>query len=568
MTRFARAARARRIVWLGVRIAVAMLLLERRRGRTAPDEFERLSNAVLRREAIRLRDTALELQGLLIKLGQFLSTRVDVLPEAFTHELSSLRDMVPAVSWDEVRTLAEGELGRPIGEVFASFDPVPIASASLGQAHRATLADGRVVAVKAQRPGIEERIEVDLQAVRTVVRWARRWTAVERRVDLMALYGELARTTREELDYLLEAKHAERFAANFAAQADVVVPAIHREWTTRRLLVMEYVEGRPVDDRDGLRQAGLDPSRVAERLLVTYLQQVLRDGFFHADPHPGNVFVDGSGRLIYVDFGMMGDITPRDRQAMGRFAAGVVRRDLELLVQSLRDLGFLRPHAEAEPLKRALAIVLDQMAGVQWHRPSGAAFDEFLDDMREFLRTEPFQLPTQYTFLGRAAGILLGITATLDSNLDLVRILRDHAFGYLGLEGGAAQQPGAAGDAPRGAAEAGGIPWATVGRELRGLAALLYRLPHRIDRLLEHLESGDVRLRVEIGSVARRLEEQSRVQERRTRALLTIAAGAMSTWMLVGGHPGFSRAGWVVTALLLLWTLRGGRPAGGPPGRP
>lgn len=569
MTPVARAARARRIVWLGVRIATSLVLLERRRGQMPPAAFERHSAEVLRREAVRLRDAAVELQGLLIKLGQFLSTRVDVLPAAFTRELAQLRDMVPGVPWDRVRAVAEAELGRPLEEVFASIDSAPVASASLGQVHRAVTQDGATVAVKVQRPGIDELIEVDLRAVLTVVRWARRLSAVERRVDLLALYRELARTTREELDYVLEAEHAERFARNFVTQGDVVVPAIDRRWSGRRLLVMEFVEGIPVDDRAGLEAAGLTPSQTAERLLATYLQQVLRDGFFHADPHPGNVFVDGSGRLIYIDFGMMGEITPRDRQAMGNFAAGVVRRDLDLLVRSLSDLGFLRPHAEAEPLKRAMGTVLDQMTGVQWNRPQGAAFEDFLEDMREFLRTEPFQLPTQYTFLGRAAGILLGITASLDPNLDMVRILREHAFGYLGLEGGGTAASGggtAPPDAAPGGARRGGGQGDVLRRELRNLALLLYRLPHRLDRILERLESGDVRLRVELGSVARRLEDQNRVQERRTRAWLTIAAGAVSAWLLRYGHIDAARLGFLVTAALLVWTVRLGRGGPGPRG--
>ena len=569
MTPVARAARARRIVWLGVRIATSLVLLERRRGQMPPAAFERHSAEVLRREAVRLRDAAVELQGLLIKLGQFLSTRVDVLPAAFTRELAQLRDMVPGVPWDRVRAVAEAELGRPLEEVFASIDSAPVASASLGQVHRAVTQDGATVAVKVQRPGIDELIEVDLRAVLTVVRWARRLSAVERRVDLLALYRELARTTREELDYVLEAEHAERFARNFVTQGDVVVPAIDRRWSGRRLLVMEFVEGIPVDDRAGLEAAGLTPSQTAERLLATYLQQVLRDGFFHADPHPGNVFVDGSGRLIYIDFGMMGEITPRDRQAMGNFAAGVVRRDLDLLVRSLSDLGFLRPHAEAEPLKRAMGTVLDQMTGVQWNRPQGAAFEDFLEDMREFLRTEPFQLPTQYTFLGRAAGILLGITASLDPNLDMVRILREHAFGYRGLEGGGTAASGggtAPPDAAPGGARRGGGQGDVLRRELRNLALLLYRLPHRLDRILERLESGDVRLRVELGSVARRLEDQNRVQERRTRAWLTIAAGAVSAWLLRYGHIDAARLGFLVTAALLVWTVRLGRGGPGPRG--
>lgn len=534
-------------------MALEIALLERRRRHLPPADFDRLQEQMLRRQAIRLRETALELQGLLIKLGQFLSTRVDVLPESFTHELAGLRDLVPPVPWAAAHAQIEREFARPLATVFADIDPQPLASASLGQTHRAVLLDGRIVAVKVQRPGVEELIAIDLDAVKTVVRLARRWTSIDRRVDLMALYGELERTTGEELDYVQEAAYAEQFAANFEQQNDVVVPAVHRDVSTRRVLVMEFMEGHPVDDRAALLAAGLRPAEVAERIVRTYLQQVLRDGFFHADPHPGNVFVAFDGRLIYLDFGMMGTITPSDRRAMGRFVSGVIRRDLEALVGAMRDLGFLRPHADAETLKRGLTVVLDRLSGVPLSQPNSAEFQEFLDDMREFLRSEPFQIPTQYAFLGRAVGILLGVTSALDPKIDLVKLLREHALRYLDP---AAQEGAGA------AAGLGGVDWQRIASEARDLGLLLYRLPHRIDRLLERAENGDLRVRIDLGTVGRRLDERNRVLERLVRAVLTLGAAGAATALLVGGRAGDAHIGWGVTAVLLLWTLLAGRGAG------
>lgn len=539
--------RSARILALAARMSIEIALLERRRHRLPAAQFELLEARVLRRQAVRLRRTAVELQGLLIKLGQFLSTRVDILPEVFTRELSSLRDMVPAVPWEEIRAQLDRELRRPYGEVFERFDPQPVASASLGQVHRAVLGGAGPVAVKVQRPGIEQLIDVDLEAVRKVCRFARRWTAVERRVDIMALYGELERTTLEELDYVLEAEHAERFGRDFAGQGDIVVPSIHHEWTSRRLLVMEYVEGRRIDDRQGLIDAGIDPLAVSDRLVRTYLQQVLRDGFFHADPHPGNIFVGEDGALVYVDFGMMGAIAAEDRANFGRLVGGVIRRDFDAMVEAIQNLGFVRPHADARALKRGLAVTLELLSGTPLNQASGQEFGEFLEEMREFLYSEPFQIPTQYAFLGRAIGILLGLTTALDPEIDFVRLLRENALPYLdiGAQGDGAGRPG--------------LNWELIRKEATDTALVLYRLPRRVDRFLERAESGDLRVRVDLGAVGRRLEERNRALERGTRAVLAASAGAISAWFTVAGRAADAHAGWIVTALFFLWMLRGGR---------
>ncbi len=553
VTSVGRARRAGRIVGLAVRMLLELIWLERQRPRQDPEAFAIRQERVLRAQAVRLRETAVELQGLLIKLGQFLSTRVDVLPESFTHELAALRDAVPPVPWPAVRAQIEDDLGASLGSVFPSFDPSPVASASLGQVHRATLPDGRQVAVKVRRPGIAALVEVDLQAVRTVVRWASRLDAVRRRVDLVALYRELERTTREELDYVLEAEHARRFAANFSGQTDVVVPAILPEHGGRRLLVMEFVVGTRLDDRTALLASGVDPAVMAERMVRTYLQQVLRDGFFHADPHPGNVFADEQGRLIYVDFGMMGELSARDRSIFGGFVSAVIRRDFEALAQAVTDLGFLRPHADREALKKGLAVALDHLSGLPPQGPSGEAFEDFLEEMRDFIRSEPFQLPYQYAFLGRAAGILLGLCSELDPGVDYVRLLRANALPYLDLEGQGGEPAAEAQSGP------GGIPWSTVRREALRLGTSLYRLPGRLERILEKAESGDLRVRVELGAIGRRLEERTQATDRLTRGVLAAAAAGAATAFTLAGRLWPLRLAWIAAGLLAWTALRGSR---------
>jgi predicted unusual protein kinase regulating ubiquinone biosynthesis (AarF/ABC1/UbiB family) len=532
------------IYQLVARITAEIIWLDRQRSHRTADEMVALESAVFRRQAIRLRETALQLQGLLVKLGQFLSTRVDILPEEFTSELAGLQDMVPPVPWPEVAHQLRAELGADAATAFASLEHVPVASASLGQVHRGRLPDGREVAVKVQRPGIEALVGADLDAVRRVMQVAQRWTRWSRRVDLPALFGELERTTREELDYVVEADHADEFRRLFAASNEIVVPQVLRDHLTHRVLIMEFVGGLRITDRAGMLAAGLDPHDVVERLVRTYLQQVLRDGFFHADPHPGNLFVDPRGRLIFVDFGMMGRIPPEHRATFGRLVGAVVRRDSDALVAAVRDLGFVRAHADDVMLKRGLSVALDQLSGVPFDQPGSAAFQAFLDEMREFLYTEPFQLPSQYAFLGRAISILQGIAAGLDPQADMVALLRASALPYLHLDSGG------------GAAGAAGLTWELVWREIRDTALLLYRLPRRLDKLATQVSEGQINVRVELAGLHRRLDRQSRAVRRVGVAVLAAAACLSATWLTVAGRGLPADLLWAGAGLLALWSLR------------
>ncbi|MDA3936680.1 MAG: AarF/ABC1/UbiB kinase family protein, partial [Actinomycetota bacterium] len=251
-----------------------------------------------RRIAVRFRALAIRMGGLMIKVGQFLSARLDVLPLEITEELSGLQDEVPPESFEAIRAKAESETGQPLSVHYAWFDEVPLAAASLGQAHRARLLDADAaelgfsdVVVKIQRPYIEQVVEVDLAAIRRVGGWLQRYKPISKRADVSALVQEFAATTHAEIDYLAEASNAEAFAANFAGNPLVHVPQVAWELTTRRVLTLEDVTAIKITDYDAITAAGIDRGEVAEVLLGTYMQQIFEDGFFHADPHPGNLFV-------------------------------------------------------------------------------------------------------------------------------------------------------------------------------------------------------------------------------------------------------------------------------------
>jgi predicted unusual protein kinase regulating ubiquinone biosynthesis (AarF/ABC1/UbiB family) len=258
--------------------------------RSAPKRWQRIAR--------RFRTMAVELGGVLIKLGQFLSIRVDVLPQIVTAELAGLQDEVPPERLADIEAVIESEFGRPVSRVFSWFAPEPEAAASLAQVHRAQLLTGVDVVVKIQRPGIETIVETDLEAIHTAARWLKRYGPVRRRVDLDRLYDEFSRTTRTELDFVAEGEHVERFARDFADDPGVRIPRIYPETSTRRVLIMEDVANIKITDYSAIEAAGINRKEVARSLFDTYLKQFFLYNFVHADPHPGNLFVEPLGPSV------------------------------------------------------------------------------------------------------------------------------------------------------------------------------------------------------------------------------------------------------------------------------
>jgi predicted unusual protein kinase regulating ubiquinone biosynthesis (AarF/ABC1/UbiB family) len=376
----------------------------------------------LRRAAVQFRALAIQMGGVLIKVGQFLSARVDVLPPEFTRELEGLQDEVPAERFEDIRRVAEADLGEALTEKFLEFDPAPLAAASLGQAHQALLANetfkaaesgetsppaaGIAVVVKVQRPDIEAIIATDLAALRRVGRWIMWYGPVRRRVNIPALLDEFTRTLYEEVDYLAEGRNAETFAANFRDFPGVRVPRVFWTHTSKRVLTLENVGAIKITDYPAVTAAGIDRRQVASRLLKTYLKQIFEDGFFHADPHPGNLFVTPLAApdmaqaedwlLTFIDFGMVGRISPKTRAGARELLIAVGTRDAGRVIKAYQMLGMLLPGADLALLERANQQMFDRFWGKSMNELQQVDMSEMVNfaiEFRDLLYGLPFQVP-------------------------------------------------------------------------------------------------------------------------------------------------------------------------------
>lgn len=430
-------------------------------------------------QARRFRTTAVNLGGLLIKLGQFFSTRVDVLPQVTVRELAGLQDEVQPVSFNEIRQVAESEFTRPLAEIYAEVEEMPIASASLGQVHRGVLTGGQTVAIKILRPGIEDLVRIDLRAVRKIIDLLKIFTDWERVVDFDAIYQEFSDTLQEELDYIQEGHNAETIAHNTQEDADILIPTIFWDYSTRRVLTMEFMEGIKISDYERLEKAGVDRKAVANKLLQTYVKQILVDGFFHADPHPGNLFVTEDGRLIMIDFGMVGTIPPALRDILVELVIALVKRDYIQVVGYLKRIGFLRYDADNELVARAVGVLLEAALGAGQDIYS-ADLSGLLTDLEQLLYEQPFQIPAQFTFLGRALGTLYGLCIGLDPNINFL----DESKPY--LENLAKGENGL---------------WNLIKEKASLLGSSLVEIPPLLERVLSRAERGELNLKIPLSSI-------------------------------------------------------------------
>lgn len=440
------------------------------------------------------RKTAVALGGLLIKLGQFLSARADLLPPEALAELATLQDEVPAEPFEDISAVLESELRAPLCDLFTSVDPVPIGSASFGQVHRARLRDGRVVALKVQRPGIAELVRTDLRTLRFVFEVVRRLsTSADTLLDLRGLYREFSRMVYEELDYEHEGRNAERFAKAIASEPDIAVPAILWELSTHRVLTLEWVRGIKIANIEALDAAGIDRNELVHRLISLYVNQVLEVGFFHADPHPGNIFVQPKAdgyRLAFVDFGMMGTVTPRMKAGLRTSFMGIIQRDAAIVVRGLDALGILGEHAQREVIEQVVSVMLTRYSGLPFAQIRNLDPSELLTEVGSALYDQPLRLPAQLAFLGRAASMLTGLCALLAPEFDLVAIVTPFARQFVrhGVLGGAL--------ALLGVDDVGALGRELV-REGVSMARAVSALPKRLEHVLEHAERGELRLVIE-----------------------------------------------------------------------
>src|SRR5712692_9302862 len=320
---------------------------------------------VLVQVLVAFRITAVKLGVLMIKLGQFLSSRADLLPEQALAVLTSLQDEVPPAPFSHVVSVIETELGKPVEQIFSVLERKAIAAASLGQVHKAILAStGEEVAVKVQRPNIDQLVGMDLSTLKFVIWVITRFVDTSQFIDLQAVYREFKRTTYEEIDYITEAANARRFKEMFKDDPTIYIPRAYEEYTSRRVLVLEWINGIKINDYTALEAEGIDRLEVANRTVQAYFYQFFEEGFFHADPHPGNIFIKQGaledGPIIeFVDFGMVGSLTKNMKKSMRDLFLSFVTRDSETMVQSLSSLGFIGEGANIAAIERGLELLLE-----------------------------------------------------------------------------------------------------------------------------------------------------------------------------------------------------------------
>ena len=498
------------VIWWDLLVGRIPLLGGRVR-RTRPLRSQRLAR--------QFRTLAIEMGGVMIKLGQFLSSRVDVLPVEITAELQGLQDEVPPVDTTLIMATMRAELGD-LSQHFAHVDETPIAAASLGQAYRAWLLPengeserGQAVVVKVQRPSIENIVQTDLSALKIVAQWLMRYRPIGKRADVPSLMEEFAATLWEELDYEAEAANAERFAKIHADDECIHIPTVYHEHSTGRILTLEDVTAIKVDDIEALKAAHLDPAEVANCLLEAYFKQFFTEEFFHADPHPGNLFVRPLGedadwengqeggededgkrpfKLIFVDFGMIGRVPSLVGTNLRKVLISITRRDARQLTEAYHDLGFFLPGADLDRIADAQATVMNRIWGrklLELTQPDPKEMQELGEEFRDILFDFPFQIPQDFIYLGRALGMISGLVSQLDPEINPWYQIEKYGQALI---------------RQRGAEQLRELSFETVLDALRPYLDV----PPRIQRLLEMAENGHLRLQQKSDPLAIRRQER------------------------------------------------------------
>jgi ubiquinone biosynthesis protein len=365
-----------------------------------------------------------ELGATFVKLGQIVSTRSDLLPPHYQAELAKLQDNVPPVPFEAVREVIAAELGRPIETVYASFDPVPLAAASIGQAHAATLTDGTEVVVKVRRPGVVEQIEQDLEILTGFAATASRRWALADEYDVVGLTREFAETLRAEVDYIREARNAERIAANFHDEPSVHIPGVFWEATTARVLTLERVRGIKISDVEALDAAGIDRHALAETASRLQLKMVFEDGFFHADPHPGNLFVEPDGRIGLVDFGMVGILDEAMQEQLAGVFLAVTSQDTGRLADALLEVGVARGRIDRDAFERDLRGLLSRYYDEELGE---IAIAPLIEQAFAIVRRHRLLLPPKLALLLKTVVMSEGLGARLYPSFRLATILEAYA---------------------------------------------------------------------------------------------------------------------------------------------
>ncbi|MBC7264140.1 MAG: AarF/ABC1/UbiB kinase family protein [Chloroflexi bacterium] len=487
----------------------------------------------------RLRMAVEELGPTFIKFAQILSTRPDLIPPPYLAELIRLQDTVPPAPWEMVKAEIEEELGA-LDRIFASFESQPVAAASLGQVHCATLQSGEEVVVKARRPAIEEIVNVDLEILRDLAQRAQKYTPLSEFYELPEIVEDFVNTLRNEMNYLSEGRNADRFRQNFADEAALYIPRVYWDHTTEKVLTLERIRGIKINDIGALDAAGLDRHQVALNSARIIIKEVLEDGFFHADPHPGNFFVMDGGVIGAMDFGMVGYLTPRDREQLVRLYTAAVQLNVGEIVGELVHVGAAPPHIDRMTLERDIQRLLTKYYGLPLKEIRAR---QVMDEVTPIAFRHHLRLPTQWWLLGKTLAMMEGLGLQLDPDFDIFEVSRpyvDRLIRQMFL--------------PR--------DWGKkLAQSVLDWSELWTELPQRGPRLLDQMERGEFQLTLNLKGQEKALSRLDRLANRLAVSVL-VASFIVSLALLIPAYaPGevwgfrLSVVGFAVAAALGLWLL-------------
>jgi len=538
--------RAAKAYWITVRILAGYLWLRLWRPILGPSIYNARLIERHRRTSRRLVAAILELKGLFIKVGQLISILTNFLPAEFRAELEQLQDSVPARPLDEVTARIRKELGRDPAELFAAFDPVPIASASLAQVHEARLHDGRRVAVKVQHADIEIIAALDLESIRRIlglIQWVVRMRGME------SYHADIAQLIREELDFGQEARNIALLARNFAGNPNVHFPVVVHELSTQRVLTTEFVEGVKVTDFEALEAMGVDRPALADRILRVVCQMIFVDGVYHADPHPGNILVHADGTFTLVDFGAVGRMAPSMKAGVPMFWDGVLRRDAAKIAAALRQMGMIaRDEEGGEEAAAERAITYFQQRFLEQMTSESFSLKDIQVDMKTKIEamadlrkldvsfrqlSRAFQVPKEWVIFERASLLTLGLCTEIDPGMNPIRVVGPYLEEFV-LGPGADLK-------------------AKLSSVIRDTAMAAMAMPDKMNRVFDQANRGAVRFNIG------RLEESALLLYAAAQQLvftfLATAAGALGYYLDVHDRTPFAIVAWIFSAASLLAVL-------------
>ncbi len=541
--KYSRKWRIRKAYWTTIVILMSywrLSLISKIRGN---DYYERKVAELNIKNANRIKNAILELEGLFIKVGQLLSILTNFLPEAYHEPLQSLQDQLPTKPFVEIQERIQSELGKPIEELFAEFNPTPIATASIGQAHRARLHDGTDVVVKVQHLNIEDIAEVDLEIIERLVKLSARFYKIK---GIEYAYTQVEQMILEELNFTTEAESMITIGKNLENQDLIVIPKVQKEYSTKRVIVTTFCEGVKISDIQQLDDWDIDKTDLTKRLLNVYCKMVLGDGFYHADPHPGNILVQSNGAIVLLDFGAVSNVQENLRVGIPRMIEGVAKKDNSQVIEALKYMDFISDSKEAEAFAEKIIIASRQfieedmqMEGMDLSKIKDLnPFDNSMFDLTSEIGfsniINTVQVPKDYVLLNRTATLLLGIASALDNTLNPLTVVRPYIQQLVFKEkGNIAKQ---------------------IGGKLQSTLMSAIALPDTLNDAFTRLQRGQIEVKV-AGK-----NEQSKLMyaigQQLVLSLLAIAGFIIGYWSRLNNDLEFSKYSFIASAILLMMVWR------------